>query len=275
MINYINGGNMKNFAISAKDEIADRGQETLEKLRINDKETKADLFERMLDLVEAKIENNELKKNGVDTEALDASLSNIRALFISATGGREELKASYDMKLQEIQEQKKITEQKFSDELKNSNESIKTLQEQLSGSQILKDTAIKNATAMEEKANMAYDLVNEFKKTNNKLQQELNGALKDLEALEQTKADLTSANNRIHELESSLKEKEESSAAALLAKEKEFQMKLELEKEKSRFDKEKAVNDAVQEKEAEMLTQIRQMEIQLAILKEKNNTENI
>ncbi len=265
---------MKNFAISAKDEIADRGQETLEKLRINDKETKADLFERMLDLVEAKIENNELKKNGVDTEALDASLSNIRALFISATGGREELKASYDMKLQEIQEQKKITEQKFSDELKNSNESIKTLQEQLSGSQILKDTAIKNATAMEEKANMAYDLVNEFKKTNNKLQQELNGALKDLEALEQTKADLTSANNRIHELESSLKEKEESSAAALLAKEKEFQMKLELEKEKSRFDKEKAVNDAVQEKEAEMLTQIRQMEIQLAILKEKNNTEN-
>lgn len=266
---------MKNFAISAKDEIADRGQETLEKLRINDKETKADLFERMLDLVDTKIENNELKKNGVDTEALDASLSNIRALFISATGGREELKASYDMKLQEIQEQKKITEQKFSDDLKKSNESIKTLQEQLSGLQILKDTAIKNATAMEEKANTAYDLVNELKKSNDKLQQELNGALKDLEALEQTKSDLTSANNRIHELESSLKEKEESSAAALLAKEKEFQMKLELEKEKNRFDKEKAVNDAVKEKESEMLPQIRQMEIQLAILKDKNNNENI
>ena len=98
--------------------------------------------------------------------------------------------------------------------------------------------------------------------------------MKDLEALEQTKSDLTSANNRIHELESSLKEKEESSAAALLAKEKEFQMKLELEKEKNRFDKEKAVNDAVKEKESEMLPQIRQMEIQLAILKEKNNNEN-
>ena len=39
---------MKNFAISAKDEIADRGQEVLEKLRANDRETKADLFEKML-----------------------------------------------------------------------------------------------------------------------------------------------------------------------------------------------------------------------------------
>ena len=49
---------MKNFAISAKDEIADRGQEVLEKLRANDRETKADLFEKMLNLVETKIENN-------------------------------------------------------------------------------------------------------------------------------------------------------------------------------------------------------------------------
>ena len=78
---------MKNFAISAKDEIADRGQEVLEKLRANDRETKADLFEKMLNLVETKIENNEMETNGIDTEALDASLSNIRALFIAATSG--------------------------------------------------------------------------------------------------------------------------------------------------------------------------------------------
>ena len=56
---------MKNFAISAKDEIADRGQEVLEKLRANDRETKADLFEKMLNLVETKIENNEMETNGI------------------------------------------------------------------------------------------------------------------------------------------------------------------------------------------------------------------
>lgn len=124
---------MKNFAISAKDEIADRGQEVLEKLRANDRETKADLFEKMLNLVETKIENNEMETNGIDTEALDASLSNIRALFIAATSGRNELKSSYDKKMAELKLQKDEVEKTLQNRLMDAKDEIKALQERASG----------------------------------------------------------------------------------------------------------------------------------------------
>lgn len=128
---------MKNFAISAKDEIADRGQEVLEKLRANDRETKADLFEKMLNLVETKIENNEMETNGIDTEALDASLSNIRALFIAATSGRNELKSSYDKKMAELKLQKDEVEKTLQNRLMDAKDEIKTLQERASGATLV------------------------------------------------------------------------------------------------------------------------------------------
>lgn len=210
---------MKNFAISAKDEIADRGQEVLEKLRANDRETKADLFEKMLNLVETKIENNEMETNGIDTEALDASLSNIRALFIAATSGRNELKSSYDKKMAELKLQKDEVEKTLQNRLMDAKDEIKTLQERASGATLLKETAFKNAAAAETKAQTLSDLAEELKKTNAKLQEELEAAQNQLESLDQTRNDLAEAKRKIKEMEMTLQSKKETYSASLAANE--------------------------------------------------------
>lgn len=260
---------MKNFAISAKDEIADRGQEVLEKLRANDRETKADLFEKMLNLVETKIENNEMETNGIDTEALDASLSNIRALFIAATSGRNELKSSYDKKMAELKLQKDEVEKTLQNRLMDAKDEIKTLQERASGATLLKETAFKNAAAAETKAQTLSDLAEELKKTNAKLQEELEAAQNQLESLDQTRNDLAEAKRKIKEMEMTLQSKEESYSASLAANEENYQMRLDMEKEKNKYAIEKAVNEAVHQKETEMMDQIREMDRKIAVLEEQ------
>ena len=260
---------MKNFAISAKDEIADRGQEVLEKLRANDRETKADLFEKMLNLVVTKIENNEMETNGIDTEALDASLSNIRALFIAATSGRNELKSSYDKKMAELKLQKDEVEKTLQNRLMDAKDEIKTLQERASGATLLKETAFKNAAAAETKAQTLSDLAEELKKTNAKLQEELEAAQNQLEYLDQTRNDLAEAKRKIKEMEMTLQSKEESYSASLAANEENYQMRLDMEKEKNKYAIEKAVNEAVHQKETEMMDQIREMDRKIAVLEEQ------
>lgn len=260
---------MKNFAISAKDEIADRGQEVLEKLRANDRETKADLFEKMLNLVETKIENNEMETNGIDTEALDASLSNIRALFIAATSGRNELKSSYDKKMAELKLQKDEVEKTLQNRLMDAKDEIKNLQERASGATLLKETAFKNAAAAETKAQTLSDLAEELKKTNAKLQEELEAAQNQLESLDQTRNDLAEAKRKIKEMEMTLQSKEESYSASLAANEENYQMRLDMEKGKNKYAIEKAVNEAVHQKETEMMDQIREMDRKIAVLEEQ------
>ena len=260
---------MKNFAISAKDEIADRGQEVLEKLRTNDRETKADLFEKMLNLVETKIENNEMETNGIDTEALDASLSNIRALFIAATSGRNELKSSYDKKMAELKLQKDEVEKTLQNRLMDAKDEIKDLQERASGATLLKETAFKNAAASETKAQTLSDLAEELKKTNAKLQEELEATQNQLESLDQTRNDLAEAKRKIKEMEMTLQSKEESYSAFLAANEENYQMRLDMEKEKNKYAIEKAVNEAVHQKETEMMDQIREMDRKIAVLEEQ------
>lgn len=260
---------MKNFAISAKDEIADRGQEVLEKLRANDRETKADLFEKMLNLVETKIENNEMETNGIDTEALDASLSNIRALFIAATSGRNELKSSYDKKMAELKLQKDEVEKTLQNRLMDAKDEIKNLQERASGATLLKETAFKNAAAAETKAQTLSDLAEELKKANVKLQEELEAAQNQLESLDQTRNDLAEAKRKIKEMEMTLQSKEESYSASLAANEENYQMRLDMEKEKNKYAIEKAVNEAVHQKETEMMDQIREMDRKIAVLEEQ------
>lgn len=260
---------MKNFAISAKDEIADRGQEVLEKLRANDRETKADLFEKMLNLVETKIENNEMETNGIDTEALDASLSNIRALFIAATSGRNELKSSYDKKVAELKLQKDEVEKTLQNSLMAAKDEIKSLQERESGATLLKETAFKNAAAAETKAQTLSDLVEELKKTNEKLQEELEDAQNQLKSVDQTRNELAEAKGKIKELEKTLQSKEESYTASLASNEKNYQMQLDFETEKNKYAIEKAVNEAVHQKETEMMEQIREMDRKIAVLEEQ------
>ena len=70
-------------------------------------------------------------------------------------------------------------------------------------------------------------------------------------------------------MEMTLQSKEESYSASLAANEENYQMRLDMEKEKNKYAIEKAVNEAVHQKETEMMDQIREMDRKIAVLEEQ------
>lgn len=50
------------------------------------------------------MQEDQLKRSGVDTEALDASITNIRNLFTAALSGKEEIRTEYERRMAELRE---------------------------------------------------------------------------------------------------------------------------------------------------------------------------
>ena len=78
---------MANFAIAADENVIARGNKLIEELQ-EPGEKKGVTLNRLFDLVSTHLQEDQLKRSGVDTEALDASITNIRNLFTAALDGR-------------------------------------------------------------------------------------------------------------------------------------------------------------------------------------------
>lgn len=100
---------MANFAIAAEDAVIARGNKLIESLQ-EPGEKKGATLSRLFDIVAVQLDGQQLRSNGVDTEALDASLSNIRNLFVAALSGREEIRADYEGRIQTLREEKEALE---------------------------------------------------------------------------------------------------------------------------------------------------------------------
>lgn len=66
------------------------------------------------------LQEDQLKRSGVDTEALDASITNIRNLFTAALSGKEEIRAEYERRMAELRESKEELEKTIRYSLVNS-----------------------------------------------------------------------------------------------------------------------------------------------------------
>ena len=86
---------MANFAIAADENVIARGNKLIEELQ-EPGEKKGVTLNRLFDLVSTHLQEDQLKRSGVDTEALDASITNIRNLFTAALSGKEEIRAEYE-----------------------------------------------------------------------------------------------------------------------------------------------------------------------------------
>ena len=64
------------------------------------------------------LQEDQLKRSGVDTEALDASITNIRNLFTAALSGKEEIRAEYERRMAELRESNEELEKAIEEELK-------------------------------------------------------------------------------------------------------------------------------------------------------------
>ena len=155
---------MGNFAVSASDEIIAQGKNLLEKLA-EPGDRQGDVLGRIFKIVEEQKDGETMRQGGVDVQALDSSLSNIRNMFLTAVTGKEQIVASKDSKIAEVKALKDQMEKDLRDKLdvaKNEKEAA-TVQAETAAKAAAQ--AVKDAQAAKGQAETANNLVAEKDRT--------------------------------------------------------------------------------------------------------------
>lgn len=166
---------MANFAIAADENVIARGNKLIEELQ-EPGEKKGVTLNRLFDLVSTHLQEDQLKRSGVDTEALDASITNIRNLFTAALSGKEEIRTEYERRMAELRERNEELEKNYKIKLgKLSYEKEEALRK-YNDLKELQETAETARKAAEEQVASAVNLAKEKDKTNIMLMEKLRDA---------------------------------------------------------------------------------------------------
>ena len=166
---------MANFAIAADENVIARGNKLIEELQ-EPGEKKGVTLNRLFDLVSTHLQEDQLKRSGVDTEALDASITNIRNLFTAALSGKEEIRTEYERRMAELRERNEELEKNYKIKLgKLSSEKEEALRI-YNDLKELQETAETARKAAEEQVASAVNLAKEKDKTNIMLMEKLRDA---------------------------------------------------------------------------------------------------
>ena len=166
---------MANFAIAADENVIARGNKLIEELQ-EPGEKKGVTLNRLFDLVSTHLQEDQLKRSGVDTEALDASITNIRHLFTAALSGKEEIRAEYERRIAELRESNEESEKNYKIQLGKLASEKEDALRKYTDLKELQETAETARKAAEEQAASAVNLVKEKEKTNIMLTEKLRDA---------------------------------------------------------------------------------------------------
>ena len=166
---------MANFAIAADENVIARGNKLIEELQ-EPGEKKGVTLNRLFDLVSTHLQEDQLKRSGVDTEALDASITNIRNLFTAALSGKEEIRAEYERRMAELRERNEELEKNYKIQLGKLASEKEDAVRKYTDLKELQETAEAARKAAEEQAASAVNLVKEKEKTNIMLTEKLRDA---------------------------------------------------------------------------------------------------
>ena len=166
---------MANFAIAADENVIARGNKLIEELQ-EPGEKKGVTLNRLFDLVSTHLQEDQLKRSGVDTEALDASITNIRNLFTAALSGKEEIRAEYERRMAELRERNEELEKNYKIQLGKLASEKEDVLRKYTDLKELQETAETARKAAEEQAASAVNLVKEKEKTNIMLTEKLRDA---------------------------------------------------------------------------------------------------
>ena len=151
---------MANFAVSASDEIIAHGRELMAQMA-QPGEKQGDTLERMFRIVAEHKDGETMKQAGVDVQALDASLSNIRNMFLAAATSKEQIVAIKDNMIAEVKNLKDQMEKDLREKLAAADTEKKAAEEQAEAAAKAAALAIKDAQAAKEQAETANRLVSE------------------------------------------------------------------------------------------------------------------
>ena len=166
---------MANFAIAADENVIARGNKLIEELQ-EPGEKKGVTLNRLFDLVSTHLQEDQLKRSGVDTEALDASITNIRNLFTAALSGKEEIRAEYERRIAELRESNEESEKNYKIQLGKLASEKEDALRKYTDLKELQETAETARKAAAEQAASAVNLVKEKEKTNIMLTEKLRDA---------------------------------------------------------------------------------------------------
>lgn len=229
------GGNrMANFAVSASDEIIAHGRELMAQMA-QPGEKQGDTLERMFRIVAEHKDGETMKQAGVDVQALDASLSNIRNMFLAAATSKEQIVAIKDNMIAEVKNLKDQMEKDLREKLAAADTEKKAAEEQAVAAAKEAALAIKDAQAAKEQAETANRLVSEKDLTIATLADKLSAAEAKIKGYDDLMQKEAAAQDKIREL----------------------QTQVERITSDAQKDTALAVANAVAEKEREFATQLR------------------
>lgn len=143
-------------------------------------------------LLHARIDFETIRQGGVDAAALDASLANIRSMFVSAVSGREQIVKSYDQKIARLKEEKLAAETDFRARIAAEREASTSARESAEAAEKAMKQATRDANAARESADANAALAKEKDHTILTLKEKLTAAetkATKYDALQKEKAD--------------------------------------------------------------------------------------
>ena len=190
---------MGNFAVAASDEIIRQGNELLNELS-KDGVKKEIALSRLFELARENVSGHALRQGGVDVEALDAALTNIRTMFLSAVTGREQIVIEKDTEIAEIKALKEKMEADLRSQIAGAKEAKEQAEKLASEAQKIGKQAEKDAATAKEQADTASSLVAEKQKINDMLSAKLAEAEAKIENYDTLRSELEEAQKKISEL---------------------------------------------------------------------------
>ena len=198
---------MANFAIAADENVIARGNKLIEELQ-EPGEKKGVTLNRLFDLVSTHLQEDQLKRSGVDTEALDASITNIRNLFTAALSGKEEIRAEYERRMAELREKNEESEKNYKIQLGKLASEKEDALRKYTDLKELQETAEAARKAAEEQAASAVNLVKEKEKTNIMLTEKLRDAEQKAENYDVLAKETSSLKQEVSNLQFKIKDYE-------------------------------------------------------------------
>ena len=234
---------MANFAIAADENVIARGNKLIEELQ-EPGEKKGVTLNRLFDLVSTHLQEDQLKRSGVDTEALDASITNIRNLFTAALSGKEEIRAEYERRMAELRERNEELEKNYKIQLGKLASEKEDALRKYTDLKELQETAETARKAAEEQAASAVNLVKEKEKTNIMLTEKLRDAEQKAGNYDTLKKENTSLKQEVSNLQFKIKDYEKNEILHIREIE---QLKKEKEKDSATIEKLNIEKSEVQE----------------------------
>jgi chromosome segregation ATPase len=270
------------FGVKVEDEVKASWDSIIEKMA-QPGETKGDTLARIFALAEDQLDSERLKTGGADVEALDATLSHLRSMFVALVGGKAELAASYEEKVQQVKESKDKAEIAYLDQIAKLKSELGDAGQIVSDAERDVASAIKDRDNAVKQAQSQADLAASTKKNNEMLvnevttlKEQLSGyaALKESEA--SLKASLSESERHVAELQKEMQR-------SLKELEAEYNHKLEqahsaaaLETEKALAKKDKETDAVLKDsyiKIAKLEAQVEMLNNQLLELKNEKRAE--